>query len=83
MLHAEHQELRKYSFAIEEVGRIIFASSDDFKDIFIAVLSRSDLPIAIDTCLQQALSAAGKNVKAYVSCAIDGPTVEAVVEMLS
>jgi ethanolamine utilization protein EutP (predicted NTPase) len=80
---ADNIELRKYSLSIEEEGGIVFASSDDFKDIFIAVLSRSDLPFAIDTCLQQALSEAGKKVRVYVSCAIDGPTVEAVVEMLN
>jgi hypothetical protein len=76
-------QLRKYTLYLEEEGGLIFASSKDFADIFIAVKSRDDLRIAIDTCLQNAFSEQGKKVRVYLNCEFGGPTVDAVVETLN
>ncbi len=76
-------QLRKYTLSIEEKGGIIFASSADFEDIFIAVKSRDDLRVAIDTCLQNAFAVKGEKVRVYLNCEFTGSTVDAVVESMN
>jgi hypothetical protein len=74
-------ELRKYTLSVEEKGGVIFASSKDFEDLFIAVLSRDELRPAIDCCLQNVFAETGQTVKVYLNCEFTGPTVDAVVEL--
>ena len=74
-------QFRKLTLSIEEEGGVVFASSKEFKDVFIAVLSRDDLRMAIDTCLQNAFADKGQRVKVYMNCQLTGPSVDAIVEV--
>ena len=76
-------QLRKYTLSIKEKGGVIFASSTDFQDLFIAVLSRDDLRPAIDTCLQNAFAELGEKVKVYMNCRLSGSSIDAIVELES
>ncbi len=73
--------IRKLTLSIEEEGGIIFASSNEFDDLFIAVKSRDDLRRAIDTCLQNAFAQRGEQVKVYMNCQLNGPVIDALVEV--
>ena len=81
MTQALAPQLRKVTLSITEQGGVIFASSKEFEDLFIAVLSRDELRIAIDTCLQNAFAEQGQRVKVYMNCQLNGPSVDAIVEV--
>lgn len=75
-------KLFKLTLSLEEAKGLYFLSSPTQEDIFIAVTSRDEIRRAVDTCLRNVFGQNGQQVRVYMNCQLQGPTVEAVVELV-
>ena len=71
----------KLPLRIEQEGGLYFATCDEHKEIFIAVKTRDDIRMAVDTCLRGVYSQKGENVRVFMNCNLVGPTVDALLEI--
>ena len=60
---------------------MLFVTSKDNPDLFIAVTSREDIRAAVDSCLRSVYGRPGRRVCVYMNCQLSGPTIDAVVEV--
>jgi hypothetical protein len=66
---------------IEQEGGLYFATCEEHKEIFIAVKSRDDIRMAVDTCIRGVYSQKGEIVRVFMNCNIVGPQIDAIVEI--
>jgi hypothetical protein len=80
-MNTESPRYVKLPLRIEEEGGLYFATCEELKEIFIAVRSRDDIRMAVDTCIRGVYSQKGESVRVFMNCNLVGPQVDAIVEI--
>jgi hypothetical protein len=74
-------EFREVVLSREDEGGMIFISSADLPEVFIAVQNEDSVRMAIDTCLNNAFAPSGARTSVYTNGSISGPQINAVVKL--
>jgi hypothetical protein len=67
----------------EDSAGLIFISSQERPDLFIAIKDESDLRPAVEKCLKNAYAGQANRVQVYVNGKIDGPQIGVMVKLAS